>query len=222
MLRIGRCFPRWLMIWNEASATILHGRVGCSCQRANRWQRWHAKPKETIRVEIAGRVWNRQADSCIHQLLVLLDKEIVAEVYNGVPSHGRDIRMTKAIVAPLVGHYSLIGATTSCDAPDSAIPPPEPPPPKKCDIPSPCCNAVTLKIDGAFVGVGWGYSSDSLRYPASQQKKCLPQGSMRQASCDREWEGYFGLAHEGGAIPAWCLHVLEEHPAAVHHASCAH
>mmetsp|Transcript_63331 Transcript_63331/g.151087 ORF Transcript_63331/g.151087 Transcript_63331/m.151087 type:complete len:299 (+) Transcript_63331:113-1009(+) len=61
----------------------------------------HARPRERIVINVTGRVWNNNADSCIHQVLVMLDNEIVGEVYNGVPGRGRDFRASFDLKAPM-------------------------------------------------------------------------------------------------------------------------
>mmetsp|Transcript_17623 Transcript_17623/g.40790 ORF Transcript_17623/g.40790 Transcript_17623/m.40790 type:complete len:295 (-) Transcript_17623:151-1035(-) len=60
----------------------------------------HAFPGEKIQVQMTGRVWNRTGDSCVHQLLILLDGEIQCELYNGVPSRGRNVKKSFNMLAP--------------------------------------------------------------------------------------------------------------------------
>lgn len=60
----------------------------------------HAAPGEKLTIEVCGRIWNKGGDSCIQQLLLVMDKNIVATLSNGVPSRGQNIRSHHVIEAP--------------------------------------------------------------------------------------------------------------------------
>eukprot|EP00931_Biecheleriopsis_adriatica_P104460 TRINITY_DN79135_c0_g1_i1.p1 TRINITY_DN79135_c0_g1~~TRINITY_DN79135_c0_g1_i1.p1 ORF type:complete len:286 (+),score=58.98 TRINITY_DN79135_c0_g1_i1:42-899(+) len=67
-----------------------------------------AAPGEKLTIEVTGSIWNKNSDSCIHQLLLVLDKEIIAELSDGVPGRGRDIHGSHSFKAPSEpGKYML-------------------------------------------------------------------------------------------------------------------
>jgi len=59
-----------------------------------------ARPGEKLKITASGRIWNANGDNCIHQLLLILEKEIIAELSDGVPSRGRNINKTVEFNAP--------------------------------------------------------------------------------------------------------------------------
>merc|ERR1712070_391204 len=50
-----------------------------------------AQPGEKLSVKACGRIWNKNGDSCIHQLMLVLDAVIIAELSDGVPGRGRNV-----------------------------------------------------------------------------------------------------------------------------------
>eukprot|EP00450_Noctiluca_scintillans_P018508 CAMPEP_0194517148 /NCGR_PEP_ID=MMETSP0253-20130528/50220_1 /TAXON_ID=2966 /ORGANISM="Noctiluca scintillans" /LENGTH=279 /DNA_ID=CAMNT_0039361075 /DNA_START=30 /DNA_END=870 /DNA_ORIENTATION=+ len=80
-----------LKSWNHA-ITLSQGDVPQSLLRA--------RPKEQLNLTIEGEIWNKNGDTCIHQLMLVLDKEIVAEVSDGVPCRGRKIHKRVTVQAP--------------------------------------------------------------------------------------------------------------------------
>lgn len=59
-----------------------------------------ATPGEKVSVKVRGSIWNNRGDSCIHQLLLVLDKNIVAELSDGVPGRGRRLDRSLSFDAP--------------------------------------------------------------------------------------------------------------------------
>eukprot|EP00930_Biecheleria_cincta_P082833 TRINITY_DN72484_c0_g1_i1.p1 TRINITY_DN72484_c0_g1~~TRINITY_DN72484_c0_g1_i1.p1 ORF type:complete len:293 (-),score=47.59 TRINITY_DN72484_c0_g1_i1:210-1067(-) len=59
-----------------------------------------ASPGSRVEVRVSGWIQNNQGDSCIHQVLLACDLEIVAELYDGVPNRGREMTKTVRIQAP--------------------------------------------------------------------------------------------------------------------------
>lgn len=59
-----------------------------------------AAPGAKVTFEVAGDIWNNNGDSCIHQLLLVLDKDIIAELSDGVPGRGRKLKGTHSFRAP--------------------------------------------------------------------------------------------------------------------------
>lgn len=59
-----------------------------------------ARPGEAIAIEVKGEIHNNKGDSCIHQLVLALDKEIVGELNNSVPGRGQKIAKSVAFKAP--------------------------------------------------------------------------------------------------------------------------
>jgi hypothetical protein len=86
-----------------------------------------ATPGETVKFEVKGRIWNKNGDSCIQQLLLVMDKDIVAQLSDGVPSRGRDISSSHSMKAPSEPgaymlwrkgdlQYSMRDARRNCEA----------------------------------------------------------------------------------------------------------
>jgi len=80
-----------LKSWNHA-ITLSQGDVPQSLLRAEK--------NEKLDITIQGVIWNKGGDTCIHQLMLVLDKEIVAEVSDGVPCRGKKVHKRVTIQAP--------------------------------------------------------------------------------------------------------------------------
>eukprot|EP00418_Pyrodinium_bahamense_P075203 CAMPEP_0179065480 /NCGR_PEP_ID=MMETSP0796-20121207/28482_1 /TAXON_ID=73915 /ORGANISM="Pyrodinium bahamense, Strain pbaha01" /LENGTH=275 /DNA_ID=CAMNT_0020762453 /DNA_START=53 /DNA_END=880 /DNA_ORIENTATION=+ len=67
-----------------------------------------AKPGETLDIDITGWVVNNNGDTCIQQVILALDSRVAAEVYNGVPGRGRDLKRSVSFQVPVEpGVYML-------------------------------------------------------------------------------------------------------------------
>jgi len=85
-----------------------------------------AAPGEKLKIEVCGSIWNKNGDSCIHQLMLVMDKDIIAELSNNVPSRGRNIKGHHSFQAPSepgtymlwkTGHlqYGMAAARQQCE-----------------------------------------------------------------------------------------------------------
>jgi len=61
---------------------------------------FYLAPGQSVEVIFDGFIYNGGRDACIHQLLLALDTNIVAELYHGVPMSGRDFTKHVKVVAP--------------------------------------------------------------------------------------------------------------------------
>lgn len=59
-----------------------------------------ASPGESISITVRGWIYNNQGDTCIHQLVLALDNEIVAEIHDGVPCRGVELSKRVSFKAP--------------------------------------------------------------------------------------------------------------------------
>lgn len=59
-----------------------------------------ARPGEMKNLRITGKIWNHNGDTCIHQLMLILDTEIIGELSDGVPMRGRPIDKRLKVKAP--------------------------------------------------------------------------------------------------------------------------
>lgn len=86
-----------------------------------------AQPGEQLSVKACGRIWNKNGDSCIHQLMLVLDTVIVAELSDGVPGRGRNVSKNLVLEAPKEPgtymlwkdgqlQYSMRDARRNCEA----------------------------------------------------------------------------------------------------------
>eukprot|EP00929_Paragymnodinium_shiwhaense_P014926 TRINITY_DN122915_c0_g1_i1.p1 TRINITY_DN122915_c0_g1~~TRINITY_DN122915_c0_g1_i1.p1 ORF type:complete len:293 (-),score=38.28 TRINITY_DN122915_c0_g1_i1:186-1064(-) len=67
-----------------------------------------ARPCESVRFEVRTEIWNKKKDSCIHQLILLMDETIVQDVYSGVAGSGKSRKVSCDISAPATpGVYML-------------------------------------------------------------------------------------------------------------------
>merc|ERR1712216_744723 len=67
-----------------------------------------AAPGQRVSIEVKGRIWNANGDTCIHQLLLVMDADIIAELSDGVPRRGQKIDRQVSFVAPSAcGAYML-------------------------------------------------------------------------------------------------------------------
>lgn len=55
---------------------------------------------EKLNISVCGNIWNKGGDSCIHQLILIMDTTIVGELSDGVPSRGRKIDKRVSFTAP--------------------------------------------------------------------------------------------------------------------------
>jgi len=68
----------------------------------------HASPGEALTLTVTGFAHNNNGDSCMQQVLLGLDTQAVAEILDGVPHRGRDIREEVTFPAPdAPGTYML-------------------------------------------------------------------------------------------------------------------
>mmetsp|Transcript_46515 Transcript_46515/g.84047 ORF Transcript_46515/g.84047 Transcript_46515/m.84047 type:complete len:296 (+) Transcript_46515:63-950(+) len=59
-----------------------------------------AAPGEELNVSVHGSIWNKNGDSCIHQLMLIMDKAIIAELNDSVPGDGEEIDTSFRLLAP--------------------------------------------------------------------------------------------------------------------------
>jgi len=68
----------------------------------------HVAPSQKVEIGVKGDIWNNNGDTCIHQLMLVMDKQIIGELSDGVPGRGRKIKKDISFVAPSeLGTYML-------------------------------------------------------------------------------------------------------------------
>lgn len=77
--------------WNSSVSLSQNGQPSAVLQ---------ASPGSQVEVQVTGWIQNNRGDSCIQQVLLACDLEIVAELYEGVPGRAREMAKTVRIQAP--------------------------------------------------------------------------------------------------------------------------